>query len=98
MAYAVIRLGGKQIKVSEGQTFEIESVSSLDNEVLAYSDGKKVEFGLPIVKGATVVLEKVEEKNADKIRVVKFKAKSRYKRQVGHKQPMFVLKVKSISK
>jgi len=95
--YAVIKLGGRQFKVSEGETFEIESRENLDNEVLAYSDGEKSEFGNPL-KGFTVTLEKVEDKKADKIRVVKFKAKSRYRRQVGHKQHMSVLRVKSISK
>lgn len=84
--------------VSEGQTFEVETQNSLNNEVLAYFDGKKLDLGLPIVKGVSVELEKIEDKKADKIKVVKFKAKSRYRRHIGHRQSVSVYKVKSITK
>jgi large subunit ribosomal protein L21 len=98
MRYAVIRLGGKQVKISEGQTFEIERQGELNLDVLAYSNGKETFFGAPLLKDVTVKAVKVEDIMGDKVRVVRFKAKSRYKKQKGHRQPLSVFKIEEILK
>lgn len=96
MTYAVIRLGGRQFKVSEGDIIELERQSSGKNDVLLFSDGKKVEIGEPMLDKFEVVLKKLEDKRAEKIRVARFKSKSRYRRVKGHKQPVSVFSVEKV--
>jgi len=96
--FAVIRLGGRQFKVSEGFTFELEKQSSLTNEVLLVSDGDDVKIGTPVLKNYEVTLSLIEEKRDKKIRVVRFKSKSRYRKVKGHRQPVSVVKVEKIEK
>lgn len=92
--FAVIRTGGKQYIVREGQQLKIEKVAGekgakIDFEVLlkAEDDGSKVDLGTPVVSGAKVTGEIVEQGKAKKIDVVKYKPKSRYTRRTGHRQP-----------
>lgn len=101
--YAVVKTGGKQYKVKEGQTLKVEKLeaqpgASLDLEVLlvADEDGKNVKVGTPNVSGAKVTAKVVEHGRAAKIRVVKYKPKSRYTRVNGHRQPFTALTVESI--
>lgn len=95
--YAVIQFGGKQFKVTEGQKFDLEAQDDLKCDVLLYSDGKKVIIGEPDVKEVTVKLKKIEDKNDKKIRIGRYKSKSRYRRIKGHRQPISVIEVVSIS-
>ena len=95
MKYAVIRIGGKQFKVEEGSVFKLPRQKTLATEVLLFSDGKKIEVGTPIVKGVTVKVEVLEE-TSEKTRVARYRSKSRYRKVTGHKQPISILKVKSI--
>ena len=96
--YAIIQLGGKQFKITEGLEFSVERQEKLDIAVLLYSDGKTVELGEPTLTGVTVKAKIIEEKNAPKIRVARFKSKSRYRKVKGHKQPMSVVKIEAITK
>lgn len=98
MAYAVIRLGGKQFKVQEGDTLKLERQMELSPEVLMYSDGDTTVVGEPIISDVLVKLSKVEDKRAKKVVVARFKSKSRYRKVNGHRQPISVLMVDSISK
>ena len=98
MKYAIIAFGGKQLKVSEGDTFDIEKQGELIPSVLAYSDGKKLEVGTPVLSDMTVKLSKVEDKRDKKVRVARFKSKSRYHKVRGHRQPISVVKVEKIGK
>jgi len=98
MKYAIIAFGGKQLKVSEGDTFNIEEQGELSSSVLAYSDGEKLEVGTPVLSDMTVKLSKVEDKKDKKVRVVRFKSKSRYHKVKGHRQPISVVKVEKIGK
>jgi len=98
MSYAIIQLGGKQLKVNEGDTFEIERQKALDFNVLAYSDGKNLEIGTPFLKDVKVKAKIIEEKRGKKVRVARFKSKSRYRRVQGHRQPLSVVKIEEISK
>jgi large subunit ribosomal protein L21 len=98
MAYAVIRIGGKQFKVKKGDKFHLERQSSAKNEVLLFNDGKNTKIGTPVLKDVDVKLNKVEDKRGKKIRVGRFKSKSRYRKVKGHKQPLSVFEVKSVGK
>lgn len=102
--YAVVKTGGKQYKVKEGQTLRVEKLEaqpgqSLDLEVLMVSgeDGQGLKVGTPTVSGAKVSAKVVEHGRADKVLVVKYKPKSRYKRVNGHRQPFTSLQIEKIA-
>ena len=102
-AYAVLKTGGKQYRVTPGVTFEIERLEAEAgqdielSEVMAVSDGSELKIGMPYVKDAKVVLTVVGHKRGKK--VVNFKKKRRkgYTRKVGHRQELTVVTVKSIA-
>lgn len=89
---AVIRTGGKQYRVSEGDKLNVESLSAEAGgsveftEVLMISDGDSVEVGTPLVEGAKVTATVVEHGRGEKIKVVKFKRRKNYRRTQGHRQ------------
>ena len=102
--YAVIATGGKQYVVKEGQTLEVEKLekeagSSVDLEVLMVSDdaGNDVKVGTPNVAGAKVTAKVLEQGRAKKVRVVKYKPKSRYTRVNGHRQPFTKIQIEKIA-
>lgn len=102
MQKAVITTGGKQFLVSVGDTIKAEKIATTEKslnitEVLAVFDGKKYSFGTPFVKDASVEVEVVKEFKENKVMVLKFKSKSRYRRRNGHRQPKTLLKVTKIS-
>ncbi len=93
MDYAVFKTGGKQYRVKLGDTLDVEMLpNEVDSvaefgEVLAISDAGKVTFGSPHVPGASV-LARVQSHYLDrKVMVFKYKAKTRYRRKRGHRQP-----------
>ena len=103
MKYAVIQLQGKQYRVEageelvvdrltldEGKTFEVE-------EVLLVVDGDKRQIGQPLVKEVKVKCKVLGNGKGPKIRVAKYKAKSRYRKVLGHRQLQSTIKVVSIS-
>jgi large subunit ribosomal protein L21 len=97
MKQAIISLSGKQFNIKEGLTFKSDSISDLENiKVLAYSEGDSFEFGAPYLEKVKVSLSKVEDRLDDKLRVARFRAKSRYRKSKSHRQPISILKVDSI--
>lgn len=95
--YAIIKLGGKQFMVQEGTQFTIERQGALKPEVLLFSDGKDVLVGQPVLAEISVKMEFVEkDTKAAKIRVGRFRNKSRHRRVKGHQQPISIVKVKTI--
>lgn len=100
---AIIRTGGKQYKVREGQTFNVEKLNNtkegdkvnLETLLTASEEGDKVDVGQPSL-GEKTQAEVVEHGRGKKVKVVKFKNKIRYKREIGHKQPFTKLKIASI--
>lgn len=85
--FAVVRIAGKQYKVSEGQEILVDKLTDtkkVEPEVLLVADGDKVLVGTPLVEKAKVVVKVlVEMEKADKVRVFKYKAKSRYRKLRG---------------
>lgn len=101
MKYAVIKTGGKQYKVTEGQVIEVELLDYKDSsfifeEVLLVVDGDKVEIGTPTIEGMKVYADVVAEVKGDKIEVFKYKSKSRYRKHTGHRQKYTQLKINGI--
>ena len=101
MKYAVIKTGGKQYKVTEGQVIEVELLESKDSsfvfeEVLLVVDGDKVEVGTPTVSGMKVYADVIADVKGDKIEVFKYKSKSRYRKHTGHRQKYTQLKINGI--
>ena len=85
MKYAVVRIKGKQYRVSEGDCLLVDRVKEkeITSEVLLVVDEKKVEIGTPVVKNAKVILKVEGEEKGEKIDVLKYKAKSRYRKHIG---------------
>ena len=102
MQYAVIKSGGKQYKVSAGDTLTVDKID-LDGkknftfeEVLLFVNEGKVTLGKPSIKGAVVTAALVDQVKGDKIRVAKFKAKSRYRKVMGFRPQHTILKIEKI--
>jgi large subunit ribosomal protein L21 len=98
---AVIKTGGKQYKVTDGQELKIEKLDKNQGdkvkfETLLVADEKDLQIGKPSL-GEQVEGEIIEQGRADKVSVVKFKNKTRYTRNVGHRQPFTKVKITSIS-
>ena len=100
--YAVISLAGKQYRVQEGDEFVVDKLDQPEGEsmtvdqVLLLKADDKLQIGTPLVEKAKVKLEIVAQQKSKKLRVAKFKAKSRYRRVYGHRQHQSVVKVTSI--
>ncbi|MDD5094479.1 MAG: 50S ribosomal protein L21 [Dehalococcoidia bacterium] len=90
--YAIITTGGKQYRVSPGQTIDVERLpgdegSAIElNEVLMVNDGEKTVVGQPMLNGAKVKATIVSQGRDKKIIVFKYKSKVRYRRKRGHRQ------------
>jgi large subunit ribosomal protein L21 len=103
MRYSVISTGGKQYLAVPGQKLVIESVPGEPgnvctfDQVLLQVDGEAVKVGLPLIAGAKVEATIVEQSLADKIRVFKYKSKSRYRRTTGHRQHQTVILISDSS-
>jgi large subunit ribosomal protein L21 len=99
---AVIKTGGKQYKVKAGQVIKIEKLEAQENEIVKFDtllvandDGQEVTIGKPSL-GEKVEGKVIEHGRADKISVIKYKAKTRYKKNVGHRQPFTKVEISSI--
>ncbi len=103
MAYAVIQTGGKQYRVAEGDVIEVEKLDfdagaeAKFEEVLLVSNGSNLSIGTPLVQGAAVVAEVVEQIKDDKVIAFKYKRRKGYHRTVGHRRQLTKLKIKSIT-
>ena len=100
MKIAVIKTGGKQYKVSRGQNLKIEKINGAAGAALKFptllvADDDKLELGQPIL-GDLVEGKILEQGRSKKISVIKFKNKTRYKRNVGHRQPFTKVEIVKI--
>jgi len=98
----IVLTGGKQYKVSPGETIEVERLPAAEgstielDKVLLIADGNKLTVGTPTVEGAKVVAEVLGEGKRDKIIVFKYKPKVRYRKKTGHRQIYTRLAIKEI--
>ena len=100
MKYAVIQTGGKQYKVSEGQTLEVDKLDAKDGfvtfeKVLLLVSDENVEIGKPLLN-TNVKAKLLEQKKGDKIRVAKFKSKVRYRRISGFRAAISKVQIEKI--
>lgn len=101
--YAIIETGGKQYKVSEGDTIFVEKLGAEENEavtfdkVLAVGSGEGLKLGAPYVEGATVSAKAVFEGKGKKVIVFKYKPKKGSAKKQGHRQPYTKVVIEKIN-
>ena len=101
--YAVIQTGGKQYRVSEGDTVKVEKLTaeegaSIDlNQVLMVADGDDVKVGTPYLVGGVVTATVESHGRAKKVKIVKFRRRKHYLKRQGHRQWYTALKITGIS-
>ena len=102
MKYAVIRTGGKQYRVSEGDLVKVEKLDGQVGEevtlddVLFIGDNGAVKIGAPVVANAKVIGEIINQGKAKKVMVFKKKRRKSYSRQRGHRQHLTTLRITGI--
>lgn len=102
MSYAVIISGGKQHKVVEGEILNLEKIESGVGEkvkfdqVLMVRTPADIKLGVPLVKGAVVEAEIVEQFRDDKVRIIKFKRRKHHMKHQGHRQYLTRVKITKI--
>ena len=100
--YAIIKTGGKQYRVQEGDIIYVEKLDSQADEqvdfdeVLAVSKEDKMTVGTPVVEGAKVVGKVLEQGKGKKIIVFKYKPKKDYRKKQGHRQPYTKVMIEKI--
>ncbi|WP_305839080.1 50S ribosomal protein L21 [Photobacterium leiognathi] len=101
--YAVFQSGGKQHRVSEGQTLRLEKLdaetgASIEfDSVLLIANGEEVTVGAPFVAGGKVTAEVVTHGRGDKVKIVKFRRRKHSRKQMGHRQWFTEVKITGIS-
>ena len=100
--YAIIKTGGKQYRVQEGDSIFVEKLAAdVDSEVvfdqvLAVVNDGDVKVGAPVVEGAKVTAKVLEQGKQKKIRIFKYKAKSNYSKRQRHRQPFTKVEISKI--
>ena len=102
--FAVINTGGKQYKVSKGDTLKIEKIKGdlkvgdkvIFDKVMLVDNGKDTTIGTPFIPKASVEATLEEIGRNKTVEVVKYKPKSRYYKKNGHRQPYFKVKISAI--
>ncbi len=100
--YAVIKTGGKQYRVSNGQTVKVESLVGeigaqvTIDQVLAVGDGGNVTVGAPLVAGATVKATVLSQGRHPKVKIFKMRRRKHFQKRAGHRQNFTELRIDSI--
>lgn len=101
--YAVIKTGGKQYRVSKGQTLKVEKLdaaegSSVDiDQVLMVADGDNIKIGTPLVSGGKVTATIKAHGRGEKLEIIKFRRRKHYQKRTGHRQGFTELEITGIS-
>ena len=101
--YAIIKTGGKQYRVSEGDVVYIEKLNVQADETVNFDEviavGKEdgMEIGAPVVEGAQVVAKVLKNGKGKKIHVFTYRSKKDSKRKIGHRQPYTKVEIVSIN-
>ncbi len=102
MAYAIIRTGGRQFRVAEGDTIDVDLLdvevgkNTSFGDVLMFADGNNVTQGDPIISGAKVTAEVLEQRKDKKVIAFKYRRRKGYHRTVGHRRKLTRVKIKTI--
>ena len=102
MAYAIIRTGGRQFRVAEGDTLDVDLLdvepgkTATFGDVLLFADGKDLTHGNPLISGAKVTAEVLEQRKDKKVVAFKYKRRKGYHRTVGHRRKLTRIKIKTI--
>jgi large subunit ribosomal protein L21 len=101
--YAVIKTGGKQYRVAQGDRLRVEKLpgnvgdSVTLGEVLLVGSGEGVKVGAPVVSGAKVEAKIVGQDRSPKVIIFKFRRRKNYRRKTGHRQPFTALEITGIT-
>lgn len=101
--FAVIKTGGKQYKVTEGDKLVVEKLEGdagskiTFDQVLMVGTDKGVKVGAPVVEGASVTAELVETSRGDKVMVIKKTRRNTYRRRRGHRQTETLVKITAVN-
>ena len=100
--YAVIATGGKQYKVSKGETLRVEKIDGDEgadikiDQVLMVADGDKLSVGTPVLDKATVTARIKAQGRGDKVQIIKFRRRKHSRSQMGHRQSYTEIEVTDI--
>lgn len=99
--YAIIATGGKQYRVSEGDTIYIEKLENEAGDIVTFPvlmlSGETIEVGNPYVEGATVTGKVIRHGKGEKIVILKYKSKKNYRRKAGHRQPFTQVEITGVN-
>ena len=101
--YAVIKTGGKQYRVTSGETLKVEILPGdvgsavVLNEVLMVADGDKLSMGKPLLSGASVNATILSHGRGDKIRIFKMRRRKHYQKNQGHRQNYTEIRIDGIA-
>lgn len=101
--YAVIRTGGKQYRVSDGEKLKVEKLlAEVDSEliidqVLAVGNGDDIKLGAPLLAGASVKAKILSHGRSDKVTIFKLRRRKHYKKHQGHRQSYTEIQITGIS-
>ncbi|MGC9402247.1 MULTISPECIES: 50S ribosomal protein L21 [Vibrio] len=101
--YAVFQSGGKQHRVSEGQTLRLEKLdvetgATVEfDKVLLVANGEEIAVGAPLVEGGKVTAEVVQHGRGDKVKIVKFRRRKHSRKEQGHRQWFTEVKITGIN-
>ncbi|MBQ6151419.1 MAG: 50S ribosomal protein L21 [Mogibacterium sp.] len=99
--YAIIKTGGKQYRVQQGDELRVEKLDAKEGDKVVFDEvvavgGDKLVVGTPFVEGYAVTAEVLTQGKGDKVVIYKYKAKKDYRRKNGHRQPFTLVKITDI--
>jgi len=100
--YAIIKTGGKQYLVREGDVLRVEKLNAEEgtevsfDEVLAINNNESLKVGTPTIEGAKVEARVIKHGKGKKITVFKYKPKKNYRKKQGHRQPFTQVQISKI--
>ena len=99
--YAVIKTGGKQYRVAEGDNIEVEKINQEIGSTITFDammiGGDELKIGTPLVEGASVEAEVVNQYKGKKVHIIKFKRRKHYMKTQGHRQLHSRISIKKIN-
>jgi large subunit ribosomal protein L21 len=101
--YAVIKTGGKQYRVANGEKLKVEQIPAdigqeiVLDQVLMVGEGVDVKVGAPLVAGATVTVKVISHGRADKVKIFKLRRRKHYQKHQGHRQNYTEIEISAIN-